>query len=249
MSITADVAAEKSYSDTGKWIHVVYPNPQAEECLAKKHGVVFHEAAERSIMPLVESITDTSCFPCISLLQTLVSLDPRLRPATILVIKPSTDKYTSRFTEAFPHIASSLTGYSVEEVEIDVFIESPETLWNLTAGLYRILAKTTKRRGAFTPRVAVNLESFPPHTKPSSVIASLLAGVRMLYYNVNGLPFIHPIPPVEVDHTLLEAIAEAIIPGEELDALLESRLLVSTPLDEKPRPNPLLEALLSGEED
>ncbi|MCE4606938.1 MAG: hypothetical protein F7B59_06405 [Desulfurococcales archaeon] len=240
MSITMDAVEERLLGEKGKWIHILYPNPEVTGCVVDEYGFnPLKLESDNEVSSAIGSLLGSDCFKCIRLTANIIGLDPRLKPAGILVVKPSGDEYQGRYVRLFSSILREWTGHYTDLIEVDADPSDYENLWSFQSELAKAL-KGLREKYPDNP-LALNLESFPRHAVPQALLAGIQGGVFMVYYLFDSLPFIQPLPPFRLDEELVKSLSEGTAPVQLLESYTEARLIVYDPEEEKYKLNPGLD--------
>jgi hypothetical protein len=237
LSITMDTVEERLIGEKGKWVHILFPNPATADCVISEYGFnPLRLESDNEVSSAIGSLLGSDCFKCIKLTASIIGLDSRLKPAGILVVKPSGDEYIGRYFKLFSALTREWTGHYTDTIEIEADPNDYEALWYFQAELTKAIGHLRKRYP--DNPVALNLESFPKHTLPQTLLAGLLGGAIMAYYMFDSLPFIQPLPPLKLDEELVKSLSEGTAPVQLLESYTEARLIVFDPEEERYKLNP-----------
>lgn len=237
LTIAMDAVKEELTAEKGKWIHIIYPNPEPVECIRDQYGVdlLGLESREEASSALGE-ILGSECFKCIQLTSSLIGLDQRLKPIGIFVVKPGGDSYTGRYVDLFERLVREWIGYFTDIIQVESDPEDYDQAWSFQRELAEAIS-SLREQFPDNP-VALNLESFPRKLAPQAILAGLTGGALMAYYLYDNLPFIQPLPPVKIDEETLNRVLEGSAPVRLIESYAEARIIVYNAEEDKYEVNP-----------
>ena len=237
MSITMDTVEERLIGEKGKWIHILYPNPEIADCIISEYGFnPLRLETDNEVSSAIGSLLGSDCFKCIKLTASIIGLDSRLKPAGLLVVKPVINEYFERYVKLFSSILREWTGHYTDTIEIESDPSDYESLWSFQSELTSTL-KNLRSRYPDNP-IALNLESFPDNSRPQTILAGIIGGAFMTYYMFDSLPFIQPLPPLKLDEELINSLSKGTAPVQLIESYTEARLIVYDPEEERYKLNP-----------
>jgi hypothetical protein len=237
LTIAMDAVKEELRTEKGKWIHIIYPNPEPVECVEKEFSIdlLGLESGEEASSVLGE-IMGSECFKCIQLTNSLIGLDHRLKPLSIFVIKPGGDSYRARYTDLFERLVREWVGYYTDTIQVESDPDDYDQAWSFQRELSDAIM-SIKKQFPDNP-IAVNLESFPGKLAPQAILAGLTGGALMGYYLYDNLPFIQPLPPIRLDWETIRQVQEGSAPVSLIEAYAEARIIVYDAEEDKYKLNP-----------